>query len=184
MTTQKRFWRQADALVMRYTRILRARLRLQFHNPWRKGRGRGCLRGEEGAELVEFALTLPILIGVIFGLMQICLALYTHEYLSEMAREGTRYAMVHGPTCKKSGGASCTATAANVNSYVAGLGWPNIGGGTFNASNVTTTFPGTGGQLVGNPVVVSITYQFPYKIPFVTSKTLSMTSKSQMTIVQ
>jgi Flp pilus assembly protein TadG len=184
MSSQKTFWRRADAAVMRSARLLRALLRPVRHFPWREGRERGCLRGEEGTELVEFALTLPILLGLIFGLMQVCLALYTHEYLSELAREGTRYAMVHGPTCKISGGASCTATAANVNSYVAGLGWPNLGGVAFSASNVTTTFPGTGGQLVGNPVVVTVTYQFPYNIPFVTSKTLSLASTSEMYIIQ
>jgi Flp pilus assembly protein TadG len=155
------------------------------HNTfWRHGLNRGCLRGEEGSQLVEFALTLPILLGLIFGLMQICLAFYTHAYISELAREGTRYAIVHGPTCKTSGGASCTVTAAGVNSYVSGLGWPNLGGGTLSASNVTTTYPGTGGELVGNPVVVTVTYQFPYKIPFVTSKTLSLSSTSEMTIIQ
>jgi Flp pilus assembly protein TadG len=184
MSTQNAFWRKADAAVMRFARLLRALLRLKRHFPWRESRERGCLRGEEGTELVEFALTLPILLGIIFGLMQICLAFYTHEYISELAREGTRYAIVHGPTCKTSGGASCTVTAAGVSSFVSGLGWPNLGGVVFSASNVTTTYPGAGGELVGNPVVVTVTYNFPYKIPFVTSKTLSLSSTSKMYIVQ
>jgi Flp pilus assembly protein TadG len=184
MNPQNAFWRQADAAVMRYARLLRALLRPGRYFPWRHGRESGRLRGEEGSQLVEFALTLPILLGIIFGLMQICLAFYTHEYISELAREGTRYAIVHGPACVTLGGASCTVTASGVNSYVAGLGWPNLGGVTFSASNVTTTYPGTGGELVNNPVVVTVTYQFPYKIPFITSKTLSLKSTSQMYIIQ
>ena len=185
MNPQNTIWRGAVAAATYCARLLRALFRPGRRFSRRDSRERGCLRGEEGAaNLVEFALTLPILLGVIFGLMQVCLAFYTYEYISELAREGTRYAIFHGPTCLTSGGASCTATAANVNSYVAGLGWPNLGGVAFSASNVTTTFPGTGGELVNNPVVVTVTYQFPYHIPFVTSKTLTLSSTSQMTIVQ
>jgi Flp pilus assembly protein TadG len=144
------------------------------------------LRGEEGSELVELAVSLPILFGFVFGLMQICLAFYTHEYISELAREGTRYAIVHGPSCETSAGASCTVTASAVNAYVSGLGWPNLGGGTL---TVSTTYPGPGGpgsagNVVNQPVRVTVTYTFPYKIPFVTSKNLSMSSTSQMYIIQ
>jgi Flp pilus assembly protein TadG len=139
------------------------------------------LRGEEGSELVELAVSLPILFGFVLGLMQICLAFYTHEYISELAREGTRYAIVHGPSCETSAGASCAVTASAVNAYVSGLGWPNLGGGTL---TVSTTYPGPGGDVVGQPVQVTVTYTFPYKIPFVTSQNLSMSSKSVMYIIQ
>jgi Flp pilus assembly protein TadG len=139
------------------------------------------LHGEEGAELVELALSAPILFGLVFGLMQICLAFYTYEYISELAREGARYAAVHGPSCETSASVSCSATAASVNAYVTGLANFNLGGGSM---TVSTTYPGTGGELVSNPVVVKITYAFPYKIPYIKSTTLTMTSTSQMTIVQ
>jgi len=139
------------------------------------------LLDEEGAELVEVALTTPILFAFVFGLLQVCLAFYTYEDISELAREGSRYAAFHGPACVTSAGASCTATAAQINTYVQGLDTSDVGGGTI---VVNTTFPGTGGELVNNPVKVTITYTFPYHIPFVSSKSLTMTSTSQMTIVQ
>ena len=77
-------------------------------------------------------------------------------------------------------------TAAQVNSHVSGIGLPNLGGGTM---TVDTTYPGpggpgSGGDVVGQPVQVTITYTFPYKIPFVTNTSLTMSSKSVMYIIQ
>jgi Flp pilus assembly protein TadG len=148
--------------------------------------GRSLSWGERGQALVEFALTLPILLTFIFGLMQICMAFYTHEYISELAREGTRYAIVHGSTCATSpGGASCTASttasdATSVASYVQGSGWPNLGGG---ALTPTVNYL-NGDEAPGHQVQVSITYKFPYNIPFIPPSVLSMASSSTMTIIQ
>jgi len=135
---------------------------------------------EEGESLVSFALTLPTLLGFVFGVMQVCMGYYTYQWMSESAREGTRYAMVHGSTCETSGGSSCTVSAANVTSYVKSLGIPNIGGGV---ATVVTTYP-DGDEAPGHRVQVSITYTYPYRIPFMVSKSLSMTSVSVMYIVQ
>jgi len=148
--------------------------------------GKNPLQGERGQVLVEFALTLPILLMFVFGLMELCLAFYTHEYISELAREGTRYAIVHGSTCVTSpGGASCTASstasdATSVATYVQGRGWPNLGGGTL--TPVVTYL--NNDKAPGHQVRVSITYQFPYNIPFIPATVLSMTSSSTMTILQ
>lgn len=181
MTLPNRTLRQAQAARRCITCLLRALLGHRSESPVPGGRQRFLLCSEEGSEVVEFAITAPILFAFVFGLIQMCLAMYTYEYISELSREGARYAAVHGPTCVTSAGASCTATAASVNSYVQGLATTNIGGGTL---VVNTTYPGTGGELVNNPVKVTITYAFPYHIPFVSSKTLTLTSSSQMTIVQ
>jgi Flp pilus assembly protein TadG len=135
---------------------------------------------EEGSALVEFALTLPVLITIFFGLIDVSLAFYTHQVLSESAREGTRYAMVHGSSCTTGSGNSCTVTAGTVNSYVSGLAWPNIGGGTM---TVSTTFP-DGNQSPGSRVQVTTTYGFPFRVPFIPTSTLTMSSKSVMYIVQ
>jgi Flp pilus assembly protein TadG len=143
------------------------------------------LHNEEGANLVEMALTLPILLAFVFGLMEVCLAFYVHEYISELAREGTRYGAVHGTTCVTSPGAvPCTVTAAQVGAYVVGLGWPNLGGGTVSVDTVTAHMYPDGSEAPGKRVQVKVTYAFPYKIPWVTSTTLTMSSSSVMTIIQ
>jgi Flp pilus assembly protein TadG len=143
-------------------------------------------RGECGESLVSFALTVPILFGLIFGLMQLCMALYSHEYISELAREGARYAIVHGPDCLTSSGTSCMVTATSsagsfpsVNDYVLHSGLPNFSGGKV---TVSTTYPN--GEAVNQPVLVKVTCAFPFQIPFVTSTTLAMSSSSEMYIIQ
>jgi Flp pilus assembly protein TadG len=137
--------------------------------------------GEEGSALIEFALCVPILVTFFFGLIQVCLACYMRQVISETAREGTRYGIVHGSTCVTGNGStSCTATAAMVTSFVAANDWPNIGGGTL---SITTTYP-DGNENPGSRVQVNATYRFPFKIPFVTSSTLLMSSTSVMYIVQ
>jgi Flp pilus assembly protein TadG len=148
-----------------------------------KGRGLFGRRAadEEGSSLVEFALTMPILVTFFFGLIQVCLASYTHQVISETAREGTRYAMVRGSTCVTGNGStSCTATTATVNSYAATNVWPNIGGGTL---GINTTYP-DGNENPGSRVQVNVSYLFPFKIPFIPPSTLTMSSTSVVYIVQ
>jgi Flp pilus assembly protein TadG len=52
---------------------------------------------EQGAQaLVEFALVLPIFLLVITGLIDVARAVWEENTLAYAAREGTRYAIVHG----------------------------------------------------------------------------------------
>jgi Flp pilus assembly protein TadG len=135
---------------------------------------------EKGQSLVEMALVLPILLTFVIGLMQICMAFYTHECISELARQGTRYAIVHGSTCWTSANTSCTVDSTGVATYVKDIGFPNIGGGTL-APEVTYL---DGDEAPSHRVKVSITYKFPYNIPFIPASFLSMTTSSTMYIIQ
>ncbi len=150
---------------------------------------RHCGCGEEGATVVEMALSMIILLTILFGLIEMCLALYTYHYVSDAAREGTRYAIVHGATCTVSG-VSCTVTASQIQTYVQNLGYPGI---TTSAMTVTTTFSAypAGGTCVaagcngpGDLATVTAQYKFPLSIPFVPSSTLTMSSTSSMVIAQ
>lgn len=152
-------------------------------------RAMNLARNECGAAMIETALSATVLLGLFFGVMQMSLALYTYHFISEAAREATRYAMVRGSSC--SGFASaCPATAANVRSFVGGLNFPGIVPANI---TVTTTWPTTGSTCApssspcnnpGNLVKVNVQYKFPLSIPFVTSTHLTLTSTSQMTISQ
>ncbi len=159
---------------------MRSLLRPGAHDAALRRRRQNAARSEEGGALVEFALTVPILMSFFFGLIEVSMALYMHQVLSECAREGTRYAMVRGSTCVNGSGASCTTTASAVNSYVSGLTWPNIGGAPM---VVSTTFP-DGNQSPGSRVQVYVTYAFPYRVPFIPPTTLNMSSTSVTYIVQ
>jgi Flp pilus assembly protein TadG len=162
-------------------RLLRALCAAEPRFNERHGEMGNRLRSERGGALIEMAFSFPILVIVSVGLIEICMAFYTHAYISELAREGSRYAMLHGPTCVTAPSAtSCEVTAAQVNAYVSAISLPNLGGGTMTPA---TTF-GTGGEVVGGTVVVTVTYTFPFRVPFLPSKTLTMSSASTMTIVQ
>jgi Flp pilus assembly protein TadG len=53
-------------------------------------------REEAGQALVEFALVLPLLLLIITGLFDVARATWQENTLAYAAREGTRYAIVHG----------------------------------------------------------------------------------------
>jgi len=137
-------------------------------------------RSEDGGSLIEMAVTLPLLFTLLFCFMELCLAFYSHDMISEAAREGSRYAIYHGATCPTSASPTCEATATQVNSYVTGLGWPNLAGGTM---TVATTYP-NGNENVGSLVQVKITYVFAIHMVFVPTNSLTMTSTSKAYIIQ
>ena len=137
-------------------------------------------RSESGQAMVEIALVFPLIASFIFGIMELSLMYYSYCVITECAREGTRYGMVHGSTCKTAVGSSCTATASSLNTYTQNLGWPNLGGGTLTAAS---SFP-DGNENPGSRVQVVVTYASPLSLPFVPKQRLSMSSSSVMYILQ
>jgi Flp pilus assembly protein TadG len=191
MSTQKTL-RQKDAVeARRSVELLQA-----FFQPVRSFlTPRVCntnpMISEDAQSLIESAIALPVLLGLLFCFMEACLAFYTKDMISESAREGARYAMLRSGTCTPSTGGvpgtvgSCAATADDVNTYVSGLGWPNIAGGTMTPSTTyITVSPNNPGNIVGNYVQVTVTYTFPIFMPFVPTNSLSMTSTSEMYIMR
>jgi Flp pilus assembly protein TadG len=140
---------------------------------------------EDGQALIESAVSLPVLFALLFCFMELCLVFYSYDMISECAREGSRYAMLLSSTCTNSSGGSCTATAAQVNSYVLGLGWPNLAGGTMSvATSYKTPAGGVGTNSVNNCVVVQITYVFAIAMPLVPKNSITLKSTSEMAIIQ
>src|SRR4030095_15952256 len=54
------------------------------------------LGGEKGAELIEFALVFPLLLLVMFGIMDFGLLFQRYEAVTNAAREGARVAVLPG----------------------------------------------------------------------------------------
>ncbi len=133
---------------------------------------------ERGATMIETVLSFIIILTLTFGIMEACLALYRYHYIAEAAREGTRYAIVRGANCSGLG-SDCPASASDIQTYVKGLGFPGI---DSNAMTVTPAWPASNSP--GNPVSVTVLYQYNLSIPFVLSRTLTMSSTSQMVISQ
>lgn len=147
------------------------------------------LRMEAGTSIVEFAMASSILFTLVFGLLAICLALYSYNVVSEAAREAIRYAIVRGSACNTL--SNCNIDQAGLQTYVRGLGFPGITPSSLTVAASATSATGTVCTATltpcnnpGNPVQVTVTYTFPLVIPFVPSRTLTMSSTSQMLISQ
>jgi Flp pilus assembly protein TadG len=153
-------------------------------------------RGESGSAILETALSIMILLTFLFGVMETGLALYSYHFISEAAREGTRFAIVRGSSlganCTAPGPPTCTARPVDVQNYVLNLGFPGI-----DPANMTVTpvwSPYTSGSPCpaspspcnspGNLVTVTVQYNFPLTVPFVPAHTYSLTSSSAMIISQ
>jgi Flp pilus assembly protein TadG len=137
-------------------------------------------RDDRGQSLVEFALTFSMLMAFVFMFIEVCLMFYTYGLISEMAREGSRYAAVHGSGCVTAGGASCTQAGASTNSYVKQLGYPNLAGGVL---SVDTTFP-DGTQTAGSHARVNVSYTFPITLALVPKTAFTLSTSSTATILQ
>ena len=152
--------------------------------------GRRFFHCDEGANVLELAVVSSLLFAMLFGIIEVSLALYAYNYVSDAAREGTRYAIVRGSSC--TGLSNCGITAAQIQTYVQNLGYPGLSSANttvtttwFSPSSstpVTWTACGTPCNAPTDAVQVKVTYRFGLNIPFVPKKTLNLQSTSMMVI--
>jgi hypothetical protein len=102
---------------------------------------------QRGQSLVEFALLMPLMLLIITGLFDVARAVWEENTLAYAAREGTRYAIVHGsagtPAADPTdvGNALCNpgdvVICTNIPNVVraAAIGVPNV--------TITVTYPDT-----------------------------------------
>jgi Flp pilus assembly protein TadG len=110
------------------------------------------LRSERGAELIEFALVLPLLLFIIMGLIDFGFLFQRFEVVTNAAREGARMAVLPGYVTAD--------VTARVNSYVSSGGLATT---STNPSVAVTnvTIPTGGGPVMQGKQVV-VTYNSPY----------------------
>ncbi|MGA7761190.1 MAG: TadE/TadG family type IV pilus assembly protein [Candidatus Binataceae bacterium] len=132
---------------------------------------------------VEFAFSVVAFLMLLFGIIGFGIAVYDYNFVSDAAREGARYASVHGKdslTPLTTAGASSTvrtfilneANGINPNKLTVTVN-PILGGNNTSPADFSP----------GNAAQVIVTYNASLPIPLF-AQTLTLTSSSQMVISQ
>jgi Flp pilus assembly protein TadG len=126
-------------------------------------------RSESGAEVIEFALTLPILLLVVLGIIEFGFVFQQYEVVTNAAREGARMASLttYGPTAA----ARISNATARIDEYLTAGGLSTssrtvcIGPSDTQCDGATGTgtLPGGGGTCVST-IRVRVSYNHP--VPF------------------
>lgn len=127
------------------------------------------IRSESGASAVEFALLLPVLMIILFGVIEFGIALYRQSVLTNASREGARLGIVQSVPAITSGAINTAIT-----NYLTPAG--------INPADVTRNI--VAGGATGTPVIVTLTlpYTFvtlPGFIPSIAS-TITLTARTEM----
>jgi Flp pilus assembly protein TadG len=120
-----------------------------------------------GASLVEFAIVGPVALLLLIGLVVAALGVYRYQQVAALAREGSRYASVHGGMyAKETGNPAATQQDIYNNAilpYAAGLDSNALSCNvTWNTDNYPYHTVVVNGQVtpVTNTVSVTVTYQW------------------------
>jgi Flp pilus assembly protein TadG len=116
-----------------------------------------CCQGtDRGSTAVEFALLLPILLLMVFGLIDFGRALNAQITLTQAAREGARVAAL---------GQQNSVVASRVSQAGTGLGALTVTmcGSTVTSGTTQSCCPANGPQ--GADATVQVTYRFPFVTP-------------------
>jgi Flp pilus assembly protein TadG len=107
------------------------------------------LRSETGGAAVEFALLLPVLMMILFGIIEFGIALYQHSILTNASREGARLGIVQSIPAITTGQIN-----AAVDTYLTAAG--------ISPANVGRTVLTTG--VTGTPVRVTLTLPYTFTV--------------------
>jgi Flp pilus assembly protein TadG len=138
-------------------------------------------RGQRGQTVVEFALAGTVLLSLMFAVIDFGRALFTYNVVTNAARIGSRYAIVHGSSCTL---AICPASSSAIQTYVLS----KVSG--LNPSQLTVTARWTTGSGCGDPMfqgpncIVTVTATYPFKLVMSLNRSWTMTATSQMVISQ
>lgn len=126
----------------------------------------GLLRGSRGSVAVEFALFLPLLLTLVFGVVELGQAWYQQQMLANASREGARVGALYDQ-----GGQDDQFVVTHVQNLLTQSGYPG------QVQVQSTGAAGTAGDLV--TVQVTSPYEFPVLgalVPMVGSINLSATT--------
>lgn len=104
-------------------------------------------RSESGASAVEFALVLPVLMMILFGIIEFGIALYQQSILTNASREGARLGIVQAVPAITTGQIN-----ARIDTYLTGAG--------ITPGNVSRTI--VAGGVTGSPVRVTLTLPYTF----------------------
>jgi Flp pilus assembly protein TadG len=136
-------------------------------------------QNERGATMLEFALILPVLLTVMFGIMESGRLMSTYVALAGAARAGTRYAIVHGSD-RTGTGADGPSGAGNTSNVVTVVKNITSAGGLSGSVSVDVEYPY--GNAIGDPVTVTVSYPFNAVVLPLIPLTVTLGSTSQGTI--
>lgn len=120
------------------------------------------IKNDEGGAMVEFAVASSAFIVILFGILEFGFAAWAKNSVAADAREGARYAIVHGSQSPR------IATADSVTNYVKSRT------SLDNSIQVTTTW--TPNNTPGSTVSVRVKHVVPRLGPFLGTHTDSSTS--------
>ena len=142
-------------------------------------------RKRKGAALVESAFVLPILILLILGIVIVGLGVFRYQQMATLAREGARWASVHGAQYQSETGKPAAtasdvyntailpmATGLDVSKLSYSVSWPNGNLASYEDPNSNPP-----GQPLGASVVVTVRYNW---IPEAYFGGVTLTSTSTM----
>lgn len=123
---------------------------------------------ERGAAAVEFALLLPVLMLILFGIIEFGMIMYSREVITNASREGARTGIVQA-TVKPTTGEIQTV----VTNYLTGTG--------VDPNAVTITIAGAG-LTAPNTLNVTVTYPYNFFAPGVLGlgNTINLTGQTVM----
>jgi Flp pilus assembly protein TadG len=115
---------------------------------------------ECGSMLIEFALSVWTLFLLTFLIFEFCMTVYTYSVLTNAAREGVRYAIVHGSdsaSCSGPGSGCTDASGSNVSAVV--KSYATVTFHDMSGMTVTPAWP-DGTATPSSRVVVNISYPY------------------------
>jgi Flp pilus assembly protein TadG len=141
--------------------------------------------GESGSNLVEYAILFIAFMMLMFGITGFGHALYAYTFVSNVARDASRWAAVNGATCISDN--SCNgvgimnagiASSADVATYVTNRTPPGI-----DPAQITVTTTWIPDKNPGSTVEVQVQYNFNFIFPLIRTSTLPLTSTSETMVI-
>jgi len=133
-------------------------------------------RKSAGQAMAEFAVVAAAFLLLIFGIMEMGLAVNAYNDVSTAAREAARYAVVHSPTSANN--PSTTPPYSDIQQQAVGYA-PFL-----STSDVTVSFPADAQLTTQKDALVQITHSYPLNIPFMSAVNLQLSASSRMLVSQ
>ena len=127
---------------------------------------------EDGSELIEVAVALPVLLLLLFGIISFGIVMFGWCNITLGSRAAARYASVH------SGASLRPATTASVTAVVT----PFLVAVQPNGAMTTVTY--SLGNMVGSTVTVTVNATYATLIPFTSWQVFAVSSTAQRTITR